>query len=85
MALFNPNSNFTLASITNQLGGALAQQEQQLNMQLTELQNSPNPSQQDLVVFQANLQLWTNLLQLESSIIKIYGDTMKQVVNNAGS
>jgi hypothetical protein len=52
---------------------------------LDSLQNNPNPSQQDLIIFQANMQLWSNMISMESSITKVYGDTMKQVVNNMGS
>jgi hypothetical protein len=85
MSLFNPYSTFTLDSITNNLGGAIAQQENVLNEQLQQLQNDPNPSLQAMTIFQARLQMWANQLQLESSIIKIYGDTMKQIVTNAGS
>lgn len=78
-------NTFTLQSITNQLGSATQQMEQQMNAELSQLQSNPNPSQQDLVVFQATLQIWTNLIQMESSITKVYGDAMKQVVTNMGS
>lgn len=78
-------SNFTLDSVTTQLGNALQPEEMNLNAELQQLQSNPNPSQQDLVIFQATMQIWTNLIQMESSIVKVYGDTMKQVVTNMGS
>ncbi len=85
MAFYAPPSSFTFETVTDTLGNSIGQIEQQLYAQLSELENNPNPSEQDIVVFQANMQLWSNLINMESSIIKVYGDTMKQVVTNMGS
>jgi type III secretion apparatus needle protein len=85
MPLFTPNSNFTLGNITSMLGNALFGQEQAMYAQLAQLQSNPNPSQQQLVVFQANMQIWAAMIELESSIVKTFGDAMKQVVTNMGS
>lgn len=84
MPFFTPASNCTLTEITNSMGGAINQQESQITSTLSQIQNNPDVSPSQLVVFQANLQLWSNLIQMESSIVKVYGDTMKQVVNNMG-
>lgn len=85
MAFFAAPSNFTFETVTNTLGNSIGQMEQQMYAQLSELENNPNPSEQDMVIFQTNMQLWSNLINMESSIIKVYGDTMKQIVTNMGS
>ncbi|MFN8770729.1 MAG: EscF/YscF/HrpA family type III secretion system needle major subunit [Neisseriaceae bacterium] len=79
------SSNFTLQDVTIQIGNALQQQEQDLTLQLQQLQSQPNASEQQLAIFQANLTTWSSLLNMESSIIKTYGDTMKQIVTNMGA
>ncbi|MCE2705582.1 MAG: EscF/YscF/HrpA family type III secretion system needle major subunit [Proteobacteria bacterium] len=85
MALVSQTSMFNLDTVTSQMGSAVQSQEGQMAVTLNSLQNNPNPSQQDLIIFQANMQLWSNMISMESSITKVYGDTMKQVVNNMGS
>ena len=85
MALVSQTSMFNLDTLTSQMGSAVQSQEGQMAVTLDSLQNNPNPSQQDLIIFQANMQLWSNMISMESSITKVYGDTMKQVVNNMGS
>lgn len=58
--------------------------ESQLMDVLNTLNSNPTPSQKDLLSIQTMLQLWTASIQMESSIVKVYGDTMKQLVNNMG-
>ena len=78
-------SGFTLGGINGQMGNGISQLESQLQQSLTDLQNNPQPSMQQLTEFQMQMSLWTNMVQMESSITKVYGDTMKQVVMNIGS
>ncbi len=85
MAFYAPPSNFTFESITDTVGNSIGQIEEQMYAQMAELENNPNPSEQDMIIFQTNMQLWSNLINMESSIIKVYGDTMKTVVTNMGS
>ncbi|MBP9742970.1 MAG: hypothetical protein KBD37_06405 [Burkholderiales bacterium] len=85
MAFYAPPSNFSFETVTNTFGNSIGGMEQQMYSQLSDLENNPNPSEQDLEIFQANMSLWSNLINMESSIIKVYGDTMKNVVTNMGS
>jgi type III secretion apparatus needle protein len=85
MVFYAPQSMFNLENVTTAMGNGVQQLEQQLYSAMSQLQNNPNPSAGDLVIFQAQLLLWSNLIQMESSITKIYGDTMKQIVTNMGS
>lgn len=78
-------SAFTLNNVVNDMSSSTNQLEGQMNGMLEQIQNNPNPSQGQLLQFQAVLQIWTSLINMESSIIKVYGDTMKQVVSNMGS
>lgn len=85
MATYAMYSAFTMETVGQACGDGIAQLEQSLSASLTQIQNNPNPSMSQLATFQANLQLWSGMIQMESSIVKNYGDTMKQVVSNMGS
>ena len=85
MSFYVPYSMFNLENVTNVLGSGVSQIEQQMEQQLSQLNSNPNPSPQALASFQAILQIWSSMINMESSIIKTYGDTMKQVVTNMGA
>ena len=86
MAIMNGQGVLTFTSLTGSMSNAISQQESQLQTTLQQIQaDGSNVSQGTLVAFQARLQLWSSLIQMESSIVKVYGDTMKQVVSNMGS
>lgn len=78
-------SQFNLNNVTNMIGGGLSGVENSMMQMLQQIQSEPNPSMTDLLAFQMNLQVYSSMIQLDSSIIKIYGDTMKQIVVNTGS
>lgn len=81
--LYAPGSVFTLDTMNQQISTSIQGLENQLNQTLNYISANPaGVSQAQLVVFQANIQLWSNMIQLESSAIKVYGDTMKQTVTN---
>lgn len=85
MSIPMSNSQLSFTDVTQTMGGAISIQENQIMQTLQTIQNNPDIPTAQLAVFQANLQLWSNMIQMESSIIKVYGDTMKQVVTNMGS
>ena len=63
----------------------MSQLEQQMTTALNSIASNPQPSPQQLAVFQYQTNMWTNLIQMESSIFKVLGDTTKQVVTNMGT
>lgn len=86
MAVMVPFSSFDLVNVVGSMNGGISQQENTLNGQLQQISQNPaavSPAQ--LAVFQANLQVWATVVQMESSIIKTYGDVSKQIVSNMGS
>lgn len=75
----------TMETVTSSFGDALSQLEQNMNDKLAEFKSKPNPSQADLTMFQSYVTMWSGMVQLQSSVIKVYGDAIKQVVVNTGS
>ena len=84
--MYNSQSNAVdLTSMVDPINNGLAQLEQDMEAMLQDIQNNPTPSQAELLQFQTMVAMWSNLVQLESSVIKQYGDAIKQVVINTGS
>ncbi|MFN7095788.1 MAG: EscF/YscF/HrpA family type III secretion system needle major subunit [Burkholderiales bacterium] len=83
--LFTTPTSFTLDNINTYMGAGLQQLDQQLTQAMQQIANNPSPSPKDLAIFQAQMQMYTNLIQMESSIFKVYGDTTRQVVTNMSS
>lgn len=78
-------TSFTLDNISTYMGAGLQQLDQQLTQAMQQLSNNPSPNPKDLAIFQAQMQMYTNMIQMESSIFKMYGDTTRQVVTNMSS
>lgn len=74
-----------LININDSIGSGINQLDSQISQALGDLASNPNPSPAQLVQLQYQVQLWSNLIQMESSINKVFGDTEKQVVTNMGS
>lgn len=80
----NPSS-VTIDSVFENFTPGMQQLEDKMSGMMQQIQNNPAPSQADLVQFQALVSQWSNLIQLQSSILKVMGDTAKTVVNNTGT
>ena len=78
-------NNFTMFDVTSEMSVPIGNMEQQMNQALQALQNNPAPTTTQLATFQAQQAIWSSIVQMESSITKVMGDTMKQVVTNMGS
>ena len=79
------SSNFNFSNVIGTLGSGLAPIENSMMSTMQQIQSNPNPSPQQLVVFQAQLQLYNTVITMESSVSKEMGDTMKSVVTNMNS
>ena len=86
MAIANANVGLNLTDISGTMTNAIQQQSSNIMSQLNSIQaDGANVSPAQLVQMQAYVQLWSSMIELESSIVKVYSDTMKQVVTNASS
>ncbi len=79
------SAGMDMNSVNQEMGSGIQQLESQLAQQMNEIGQTTNPSESQLAVFQGNVQLWTNLINMESSIFKVVGDTMKTIVTNMSS
>ena len=83
MPIANAQVGLDLTDISSTMTNAIAQQSSNIMGQLQQIQSDgANVSPAQLVQMQAYIQLWSSLIELESSIVKVYSDTMKQVVTN---
>jgi len=85
MSFTAPQGTVTLDSVFTNMGPGIQQLEDKMNAMLQQIQSNPAPSQSDLIQFQALTSTWSNIIQLQSSLLKVMGDTAKTVVNNTGT
>jgi type III secretion apparatus needle protein len=86
MAIANAQVGLNLTDVSGTMTNAIEQQSSNIMSQLNSIQaDGANVSPAQLVQMQAYVQLWSSMIELESSIVKVYSDTMKQVVTNISS
>jgi hypothetical protein len=78
-------STVNMDSISGSFGQGLQQIEGDLQSMMNKIQHDPNPSQQDLMMLQSLTVKWQGLVQIETGILKLFGDTMSKVAMNIGS
>lgn len=78
-------SQVNLDDISSSFSAGAQKVEDSMQAQVNKIQNSANPSQQDLLALQAITIKWQSIIQSQSSVMKVLGDVMKQIVNNIGS
>lgn len=61
----------------------VAVQSRELELQRT-IQGMQNPTTQDLLVLQQQLQQWTLMTNTQSTVVKEIGDLMKGIIQKAG-
>jgi type III secretion protein F len=61
----------------------VAVQSRELELQRT-IQGLQNPTTQDLLVLQQQLQQWTLMTNTQSTVVKEIGDLMKGIIQKAG-
>ena len=76
-------SGLTFSSIANALGSASNNLETGLRSRLERLQNESNVSTATMLEVQQQLQQWTMMTQIQSTVVKELGDTLKGVVQKA--
>ena len=84
--MLNDNiTDLSFGNVVGLMGQALAPQASQMISAMQQMQNNPNLSPQQMVVFQAQIQMYSTLVGMETSQVKVIGDTLKSVVTNMSS
>ena len=76
-------SGLTFNDISSSMGKASASVETSLRNKITSIQNSENVTSADMLSLQADMQQWTMMTQIQSTVVKELGDTMKGVIQKA--
>ena len=76
-------SGLTFNDISSSMGKASASVETSLRNKITSIQDSENVTSADMLSLQADMQQWTMLTQIQSTVVKELGDTMKGVIQKA--
>ena len=76
-------SGLTFNDISSSMGKASASVETSLRNKITSIQNSDNVTSADMLSLQADMQQWTMMTQIQSTVVKELGDTIKGVIQKA--
>ncbi len=76
------SSGLTFDYINNSVATAVQSKEADLQAQISRLGASPTTG--DLLVLQQQIQQWTMMTQVQSTLVKEISDAMKGVIQKAG-
>jgi type III secretion protein F len=76
------NSGITFDYINNSVASVVQSREVDLKGQISKL--GANPSTTDLLNLQQQIQQWTMVTQIQSTLVKEISDAMKGVIQKAG-
>ena len=76
------NSGITFDYINNSVASVVQSREADLKGQISKL--GANPSTTDLLNLQQQIQQWTMVTQIQSTLVKESSDAMKGVIQKAG-
>lgn len=82
MAAPTPTTGLTFDYVNSTIYNVVQNREQELQTQIAAL--GPNPTTADLLNMQQKLQQWTMTVQLQSTIVKDLGDTLKGIIQKMG-
>jgi len=85
MAGFSPTTGgagVTFDTINSTLYNVVQTKEQDLRTQISAL--GPSPTTADLLNMQSQLQQWTMLVQVQSTVVKELSDALKGIVQKSG-
>ena len=78
----SPSSNLTFDYINSTVATAVQSKEAALLTQIAQL--GQNPTTSDLLLLQQQVQQWTMMTQIQSTLVKEVSDAMKGVIQKAG-
>jgi type III secretion protein F len=77
------SDGLSFLEIAETLGRASGSAEDDMRSKMTELALNNDVSSKDLMIFQAELQKWNLMHQMQSTIVKDLGDTLKGIIQKA--
>lgn len=75
-------NNLTFDYLSNSVGNVLQNKENDLRTLIGSL--GPNPSSADLLALQQQVQQWTLISQVQSTVVKEVADALKGIVQKTG-
>lgn len=78
------SGGLTVDQITGSMTNGIGQLENNIQQMMNQISANPSPSPQQMLQLQVYMSLWSNLFTVESSIVKVFGDTLKTIANNMG-
>ncbi len=84
--MFNPAvSNFNIDNVSNSFGQGTQQLEDSLDSMMQKIQTEANPSTGDLLMLQSVLAKYQSIVQSETNVVKLLGDSLRSIATNIGS
>jgi len=78
----NTTNNLTFDYLNNSIGNVLQNKENDLRTLIGSL--GPNPTSADLLAMQQQVQQWTLITQIQSTVVKEVADALKGIVQKTG-
>lgn len=78
----NTSNNLTFDYLNNSIGNVLQNKENDLRTLIGSL--GPNPTSADLLAMQQQVQQWTLITQIQSTVVKEVADALKGIVQKTG-
>ncbi|HZY20494.1 MAG TPA: EscF/YscF/HrpA family type III secretion system needle major subunit [Ramlibacter sp.] len=82
MIVNSPSSSLTFDYINNSVATAVQAKESSLQTRISGM--GQNPTTTDLLLLQQEVQQWTMMTQIQSTLVKEVSDAMKGVIQKAG-
>ena len=73
--------NFSV--VNSSIYSAVQNRETQLRERITSIDNTENPGSLDLLMMQQEIQQWSMMIQIQSTVVKELSDTMKGIIQKA--
>ncbi|MPM17305.1 hypothetical protein SDC9_63693 [bioreactor metagenome] len=79
----NISTGMTFNTVSTAIGNASSSIEATLRQKITDIQGAENVTTAQMLDLQAVMQQWTMMTQVQSTVVKELGDTLKGVIQKA--
>jgi len=83
MAILNSNTGINFDLVNRTLYSAVTARETDLRSTIERVGNLDNPSTTDLLLMQQDVQQWSMMIQIQSTVVKELSDSMKGIIQKA--
>lgn len=77
-------NGLSFESINSTVYNAVQSRENDLRSRIEAIGSQENPGSLDLLLMQQEVQQWSMMIQIQSTLVKELGDAMKGIVQKAG-